>query len=317
MAYKERKGFFQSIALNIKSFGIRILVHCCAFIAAIQVSDLAKIFDEGASLLAAYLGFICLIARGTSLQFTWLMPAILGFIQVAFCSILGFSLVQAIFIGGLQSYLLRIYVKKFTMGSEWIVLFFFFIAVSDILPFPNFAFASISFIFLFCAGIIASKSYAHFIKKQEEAKKREYERQVQIEKEKNRDPFEKHRLSIKDLFTKKEYLPQNMQETLLSLGLSAESILQCMAEDTRDVYAGEKFLTRYLPATHTVLDSYKRYEASPQNEAITKALVHSEEVLARLAEAFAQEHAYLLRNDVDDFSADLRVLDTLLKMEGR
>jgi hypothetical protein len=39
--------------------------------------------------------------------------------------------------------------------------------------------------------------------------------------------------------------------------------------------------------------------------------------LDRLVGAFHEEHGNLLRNDTMRFTADLNVLDTLLKMDGR
>ncbi len=315
MTQNDEHSFFQSILNFLKGFGIRILVHCSAFIAALQVSGLAVEYDSISGIFAAYMAFICLLARATSLHFTWLMPAILGLVQVLFCSLLGLFLVPSLFLGGLQAYIQRIFIKKFNMGSEWIAVPFLLLALFGILPLSNLALTLASFAFLFFIGILTQRFYALYVKKQEEEKRLQAERKIQIEQKKNRDPFEEYRQSVKNLYQKQSWLPQNSQKTLLSLALSADAIISCMKEDNRDIKSGEKFLARYLPATHSVLDSYKRHQTSPKNETITNALLHSEEVLARLAEAFAKEHEYLLRNDADDFSANLRVLDTLLKME--
>ncbi len=317
MTQKEELGFFPSIWLYIKGFGVRLLVHIIAVVMAIQLSGANEEYSGMTAMFATYVGCICLVARGSSLRFAWLMPTLLGFVQLFICFILGVPIVPAIFLGGLQTYLQRVFVNKFKMGFEWVVTLFLLLALLAILPLPSFMLSVSVFVAIFFVGILIGASKVHYLKKQEEAKKREEERLVREEFERNRDPLEEYRVSIKNLYPKQAWLPQNLQATLLYLTLSAESIIQCMVDDARDVKIGEKFLKRYLPAVHNVLDDYKRYCNSPQNETITNALAHSEEVLTRLAEAFAQEHQHLLRNNIDDFSANLRVLDTLLKMEGR
>ncbi len=314
---KEEQGLIQSLVNFLKSFGMRLLIHCIALIVAMQLSGSAQGLSRFAAVFSIYLGLICLIARGTSLHFAWLMPTLLGFTQVIIASSLGLSFVAAIFIGGLQSYVQRLFIKKFKMGLEWVILPFLCLAFPSVLPIPSLIFLVISFIFLTFIGIIADKTYQSYQKKQEEAKKQEEDKKIIAEREKNKQPFDQYRQSIKSLYQKRNYLPQNLQDSLISLGKSAELILDCMKNDARDVQAGEKFLARYLPATHAVLDNYNRHSNSVQNEAVTKALNDSQEILLRLEGAFAQEHSYLLQNDVDDFSADLKVLDTLLKMDGK
>ena len=80
---------------------------------------------------------------------------------------------------------------------------------------------------------------------------------------------------------------------------------------------GARFLKRYLAATHGIVDTHLRFahdkDISPD---VASALARSNDMLARLKVAFAKEHALLLQNDVTDFSADLKTLDTLLKMDG-
>ncbi len=316
MLQKEKSSFFETVVLNIKNFGIRLLMHCIALIIAIQLTGIDD-YNAIFTVFITYIGLICLFGSGIAMHFAWLMPTVIGFVQLLLCFFFGASIVLAIYLGGLQAYIQRIFVKKFQMGIEWILSLFLLIALTVLLPLEKPFFTLISFLILCCLGVFLNKSYAIYIEKQEKIKKLEQERIKSEEEEKNRDPFEDYRKSIKELYPKQAYLPQHLQNTLLQLTLTAEAIIRAMEDDSRDIKAGEKFLTRYLPATHKILDDYKRYCAIASNETVTEALARSEEVLARLSEAFTSEHNYLLRNDIDDFSANLRVLDTLLKMEGR
>ncbi len=317
MNQRKEQSFFQSAVLFLKNFSIRFLIHFLSLICAMQIADVFETFNNISSMIAAYLGLICLFARGHSLQFTWLMPTVIGLAQLFVSLVFAMPFAWAIFFGGLQAYIQRVFIKKFKMGYEWIVLVFLLMALWET-PNPNSPVLLIaSFILFFFVGLILNQSYAFYMKKQQKAHKLKIEENAKAEEEKNKEPYEDFRQSIKDLYPKQAWLPQELQGTLFTLIVTAEAIIQSMLKDSRDVKGGEKFLSRYLPATHSVLDSYKRYCNSPKSEAITKALEQSEEVLDRLAKAFTQEYEYLLRNDVDDFSANLRVLDTLLKMEGR
>jgi uncharacterized protein (DUF1778 family) len=91
-----------------------------------------------------------------------------------------------------------------------------------------------------------------------------------------------------------------------------------MAADARDLEPGHRFLNRYFKAAHSVVDKHRSLS---REEAVTRelaeALDKSREMLSRLGGVFARERERLLRNDVTDFSADLAVIDTLLKMDGR
>ena len=125
------------------------------------------------------------------------------------------------------------------------------------------------------------------------------------------------RTSLAELECKLPGLPVETQASVRAIMQSANNILGCMATDPRDVDHGARFLKRYLAATHGIVDTHLRFahdkDISPD---VASALARSNDMLARLKVAFAKEHALLLQNDVTDFSADLKTLDTLLKMDG-
>ena len=125
------------------------------------------------------------------------------------------------------------------------------------------------------------------------------------------------RTSLAELEGKLPGLPAETQASVRAIMQSANNILGCMATDPRDVDHGARFLKRYLAATHGIVDTHLRFahdkDISPD---VASALARSNDMLARLKVAFAKEHALLLQNDVTDFSADLKTLDTLLKMDG-
>ena len=99
---------------------------------------------------------------------------------------------------------------------------------------------------------------------------------------------------------------------------ATENILACMHADPNDVAPADKFLSRYLTAAHTVVEEYVRLSGQGNmHSGVTQALARSGELLKRLEQAFVDEHARLLQNDTVNFTAELNVLDKLLKMEGR
>ncbi len=124
--------------------------------------------------------------------------------------------------------------------------------------------------------------------------------------------------SARSLQFKAAPLPEDIRSPVAGIGRSAEAIIGCMRDDPNDVAPGDRFLSRYLKAAHTVVDEYNRL--SPQSgadAAMAELLSRSRDLLQRLESAFAQEHAGLLRNDAVNFTAELNVLDKLLKMDGK
>lgn len=120
---------------------------------------------------------------------------------------------------------------------------------------------------------------------------------------------------------KKEGLPLDSRKHILGIGQAVDDILDCMRADPADVAAGERFLSRYLKAAHTVVDEHihltRAAGRAAAAEDLARALERSGELLERLEKAFQKEYAALLRNDTITFTAELNVLDKLLKMEGR
>lgn len=113
-------------------------------------------------------------------------------------------------------------------------------------------------------------------------------------------------------------LPDELRDFVERIAQAAEGILLCMRKDPQDVASGDRFLSRYLKAAHTVVDEYDRLSRQGgAHQSVSTALARSNDLLARLAAAFVEEHAALLRNDTVNFTAELNVLDTLLKMDGK
>ena len=129
------------------------------------------------------------------------------------------------------------------------------------------------------------------------------------------DDFEQ---SARELLRKAGPLPRDIRDPLLGIGAATEQILQCMREDPNDVAPGDRFLSRYLKAAHTVVDEHTRLSGQPESAGeMADLLGRSRDLLKRLEAAFVQEHASLLRNDAVNFTAELNVLDKLLKMDGK
>ncbi len=312
---------------GIKTFGLRIIVHVSAFFCAGVVAG----FMPGYTAAAVYFGLICLVARDMRMDSSWLVPTGLGVAQMFLCLGLGVPFYQAIFWGGAQTWTQRLFMKRYALGTEWVAAVFLFplaLKFSSISPSVGLTLGSF--------GVLALGGALYWpLRKRLEAKKEELaarKKTVDVTPTQSANTntqttqkealYAEYKASIAKLRSKQLLLPKGMQPTMLALTKSADAIVLCMSEDRRDKEAGEKFLHRYLPATHSVLDNYRKLAGSSianahASEDITAALRHSEEVLQRLEQAFSYEHKNLLRNNIEDFSADLKVLDTLLKMEGR
>lgn len=123
---------------------------------------------------------------------------------------------------------------------------------------------------------------------------------------------------IRQLADKRYTLPPELQAHVDGIALAADEIINCMRNDPQDVAPGDRFLSRYLKAAHTVIDDYSRLSVQGGKYAgVAEALAKASDLLARLKKAFEEEHAALLRNDTMDFTAELNVLDKLLKMDGK
>lgn len=125
--------------------------------------------------------------------------------------------------------------------------------------------------------------------------------------------------SADELGRKQYLLPEDLRPHIANIQLSTTKIVNCMRDDPYDVPIAEKFLNRYLPATHTLVDEHLRLsgQGAIANPGLVGALERSKDMLARLDDAFRDEHASLLANDTMSYTADLNVLDKLLKMDGR
>ena len=119
------------------------------------------------------------------------------------------------------------------------------------------------------------------------------------------------------LLGKKELLPVELQPYVQTIHRSAQNILDTIRDKPHNEHAAVQFLNRYLTASHRVSDEIIQLTQDGKNsELIGNQLARSKEILARLEDAFAAEHARLMRADVINLNAELGVLDSLLKMDG-
>lgn len=126
------------------------------------------------------------------------------------------------------------------------------------------------------------------------------------------------RRSAKELQGKAAVLPAAISEPVDGIVVSTGHILACMLDDPQDMAPGDRFLSRYLKAAHSVVDEYgKLAKAGSESERVGETLSQSEKLLERLQQAFTEQHERLLENDAMNLNAELSVLDKLLKMDGR
>lgn len=299
---------FEDKALKTaRGFGQRVFVHITAAICALTVWGVTKSAVAG---LSVYTGLICLVSRGASMTPQWLGPFAAGVGQAVVCLVLGIaSPPAAIFLGGAQTWLQRLLLKKLNMGAEWSALLLILPGIIQLLAHTS-ATAWLAASFAGVAVVARFAIMAACVDRR--AVKRVAERKEEPEK------VRRHRVSLAELNAKLPQLPRSARAIAVSIGATTECILGRMAHDAGDLEPGHRFLNRYLTAVHSLVD--KHIHMARENVItpdIVDALEKSEQMLSRLDGVFSKEHEYLLKNDVADFSADLSVIDTLLRMDGR
>ncbi|MDO5484660.1 MAG: 5-bromo-4-chloroindolyl phosphate hydrolysis family protein, partial [Desulfovibrionaceae bacterium] len=126
-----------------------------------------------------------------------------------------------------------------------------------------------------------------------------------------------HEDLARQLLQKKAVLPESLAAHVEIVACATVGICQNMRNDPQDRMAGHKFLGRYLKAAHRIVDEYVRLAAKDaEQEDVAAALARSDEILARLARAFEDERAGMLRNDAVNYTAELNALEKLLTMRG-
>ena len=118
------------------------------------------------------------------------------------------------------------------------------------------------------------------------------------------------------LVQKTAHLPDNITRFVESIAQTTLEIVKNMREDPQDRTPGQKFLDRYLPAVHKIIDEYQRLSQGPIQGEIQKTLDKSAALLERLDQAFREELGSLLQNDAMDFAADIDTIDVMLQMKG-
>ena len=77
-------------------------------------------YIQGEAALGVYLGLICIVARGASRKPSWIVPAVSGAGLAVLLILFGMPFPYALFWEALQSWVQRLLVKSFRMGTEWV-----------------------------------------------------------------------------------------------------------------------------------------------------------------------------------------------------
>ena len=294
---------------ELKALGKRLFVHLAMLVAAVTVGISET---SGIAALCIYVGGICVVARGIAVHPAWIIPAGCGVLQTVLLGLFGLSFPEALFWGGMQTWAQRLFLNRFRMGSEWAVMLPVLPISIYILPSMPLATLAVSFAGMLAIGISLSRAVER--KQTLEAKAEEQEKLGPPEPPR----VVEYRASLADFSKKLPNLPEQVRGVAESIAVHTGDILSNMATDERDLDRGHRFLNRYFKAAHSVVDSYISLAREKVVTAeMAEALAKSEETLVRLDEVFAKEHTRMLKNDLTDFSADLAVIDTLLKMDGR
>lgn len=289
-----------------RMFGRRLFVHAAAAVCGLSAAFAGESAMDGFSV---YTGLVCLFARDMSVNRLWLGPFGAGVVQAAVFLASGFSFPSALFWGGGQTWVQRLLLKKTDMGTEWAALLLLLPGVFQLLPKAPSPFTALA---LFAGVGLAGRVAVLLLAREPRKKKTPGTEQAEPEK------VARHRASLAELEAKLQRLPKNVRGVAESIAATTADILESMARDAGDLEPGHRFLHRYLTVVHSLVDKHIRLaRENVITPDIVEALEKSEETLVRLDAVFAKEYGLLLKNDVADFSADIAVIDTLLKMDGK
>jgi hypothetical protein len=288
----------------IKAFFKRLVFHSVAIII------MFLLLEAPTPAICAYIGLVCVIPRDFNLRSSFtLIPAgvSLGHFLLAWL-VGGIPWGMALFWAGLQTWVLRFLNGRCKPTLDWFMLPLLLAGLHDAIGKHPINPA----LFALCTAIGYLSLRLYQIRERKKATLADADNLLTDSLSK---PFQ---ASLDGLIDKKKQLPQEMQPQVASLCLSTESILRCMDDDPACATTGARFLERYLPSIHMVVDEYLRLKTQGEGqESIQAELAKSENLLARMADAFHEEHGNLLRKDTLRFKAELNVLDKLLKMDGR
>ena len=98
---------------------------------------------------------------------------------------------------------------------------------------------------------------------------------------------------------------------------AAESILDDLKKNPKDIRAARQFLNYYLDATIKIVSQYAELSEKGLGSAdIQASLRKVESMLDTMRTAFEKQHARLLEDDVLDLDAEMSLLKQTIQMEG-
>jgi hypothetical protein len=259
----------------------------------------------------AYIGLLCLFPSGFSPKDgRTLFPTGIGLAHLfPLLAWGGCSLSQALFACGLQSWLLAAIIRRFRLGGDWLVFPALILCAAvdprEAFPFSPFVFATL------CGAAAYACAVRHAPEQKAEPSGAE---EPSLKK---KAAFAEFEASLTLLRKKKKLLSPALHKDTDALIRAAGGILDSLYADQEERPAQARFLARYLPAAHTILDEHIRLSENADRAPVQESLENGAVMLERLAAAFQQEHDRLLRNGAMLFNAEMHTLDKLLKMDGR
>ncbi|MDR0563733.1 MAG: 5-bromo-4-chloroindolyl phosphate hydrolysis family protein [Azoarcus sp.] len=320
----------KTAAERLKQFGVRALVHLFSLIIAIFVVDSgnapadANLFEMVAFFVSfkfsVYIGLICLVPDKPENRADWVIPSGAGIALLAAFALLGVPIGHSFIWGGAATWLIRFLRRKAKFNWElavlpWLVISLFASHANEhVLGDMGLFLLLPVFLAISALGWAVTTFYIFF-------RTRIKERSLTPQEIAARDvisKIEEFKSSAAALQNKVRQLPEQIRKPVNGIVEGTNKILSCMRDDPNDVTPGERFLSRYLKASHGLVDEYARLSSQGVLQPpVIETLAKSESMLHRLNQAFEAEHAHLLTNDTLDFNADLNVLDKLLKIDGR
>ena len=98
---------------------------------------------------------------------------------------------------------------------------------------------------------------------------------------------------------------------------TSNRILDYLEKNPNSISDARRFLNYYLNTARDILEKYLAFQKTDiKTEEIQKVTASTERAMTILNQAFNTQFTHLMENDIMDIEADIKLLETNLKMEG-
>jgi 5-bromo-4-chloroindolyl phosphate hydrolysis protein len=115
----------------------------------------------------------------------------------------------------------------------------------------------------------------------------------------------------------KKIKSESIKEQSEQLVKTSNNVLEYLANHPDQISNARRFLGYYLNTARDILEKYLKFQMSNlHTEEVHSVTQSTEKALPILNTAFEKQFTHLMQNDIMDIEADIKLLETNLKMEG-